>query len=303
MGDWAAVCKAIRESADRYDLVRTQALEELHQYTNRNSVIYYSGWLQKSHLGLPFLLFEINDVDMNSFMSVVSRLPKDRGLDLILHTPGGDAAATEAIGDYLRSLFSDIRVIVPQLALSAGTMLACIGSRIVMGKHSCLGGFDPLMGNSSARTIVDDFWNAVNEVKKDSANAIAWSTLIHNYAPFVSEAQRAIEWSEDIVTGWLSSDMLSNEQDPENAAKAVIAHFTQLQHTKAHRRHIGPERAAAWGLKVDKLEQDPRLQDLVLTVHHSTVATLTDLDAYKIIQGQASPPVVLRVAKGDSSEQ
>jgi len=237
---------------------------------------------------------------MNSFMSVVSGLPRDRGLDLILHTPGGDIAAAEAIGDYFRSLFSDIRVIVPQLALSAGTMLACIGSRIMMGKHSCLGAFDPLIGSISARMIVDDFWKAVNSVKKDQDDAIAWSTLIHNYAPSVSEAQRAIEWSEDIVTTWLSSDMLRGEQDPMNAAKAVISHFTELEHTKAHRRHVGPNKAAAWGLKIEMLEGDPELQDRVLTVHHATIAALTDLDAYKIFQSQVSTPVVLRVARSGS---
>ncbi len=171
-----------------------------------------------------------------------------------------------------------------------------------MGKHSCLGGFDPLIGSSSARMIVDDFWKAVEAVKKDAGDAIAWGTLIHNYAPFVSEAQRAIEWSEDIVTTWLTSDMLSAEQDPANAAKAVISHFTELEHTKAHRRHVGPQKAAAWGLKIENLEEDQELQDRVLTVHHATIAALTDLDAYKIFQSQLSRPIVLHVPKDGSYE-
>ena len=46
-----------------------------------------------------------------------------RGLDLILHTPGGFPEAAESIVKYLRSKFStNIRVIVPHLSMSAGTM-------------------------------------------------------------------------------------------------------------------------------------------------------------------------------------
>jgi ClpP class serine protease len=49
---------------------------------------------------------------------------KGKDLDLIVHSPGGSPEATEAIVTYLRSKFNDIRVIVPQAAMSAATMLA-----------------------------------------------------------------------------------------------------------------------------------------------------------------------------------
>ena len=64
-------------------------------------------------------------------------------LDLILHSPGGYPEAAEAIVAYLRSRFADIRVIVPQLAMSAATMIACAADKIVLGKHSFLGPTDP----------------------------------------------------------------------------------------------------------------------------------------------------------------
>ncbi len=63
---------------------------------------------------------------------------------MILHTPGGDIAATESIVDYLYCMFDkDIRVIVPQISMSAGTMIALASKEIVMGKHSNLGPIDP----------------------------------------------------------------------------------------------------------------------------------------------------------------
>ena len=46
-------------------------------------------------------LLEINDEDMNGFMAAVHKLDRSLGLDLILHTPGGSIASTEAIVRYL----------------------------------------------------------------------------------------------------------------------------------------------------------------------------------------------------------
>lgn len=55
------------------------------------------------------------------------------GLDLILHTHGGQIAATESIVHYLRSIFgNNIRAFIPQLAMSAGTMIALSCKEIIM---------------------------------------------------------------------------------------------------------------------------------------------------------------------------
>ena len=78
-------------------------------------------------------------------MTVVHKLDKQKGLDLILHTPGGETAATESLVDYLRSIFgTDIRAVIPQIAMSAGTTIACACKEIVMGKHSSLWPIDPM---------------------------------------------------------------------------------------------------------------------------------------------------------------
>ena len=47
--------------------------------------------------------------------------------------PGGNPTATEGIVKYLHSKFKDdIRVIVPQMSMSAGTMLACSAKTITI---------------------------------------------------------------------------------------------------------------------------------------------------------------------------
>jgi ClpP class serine protease len=51
-------------------------------------------------------------------MAAFAGLDFNKGLDLVLHTPGGDVAATESIIEYIHSKFGrDVRVIVPQISM------------------------------------------------------------------------------------------------------------------------------------------------------------------------------------------
>lgn len=143
MPNWKDILHEIAEVSQRsspYDIVRRKYLNDLHEKTKRNVVAYYSGWQQKPDAPNT----GINDEDKHAFMTVFHQLDRSKGLDLILHTPGGDMAATESIVDYLRKMFGvNIRAIVPQMAMSGGTMIACACKEIIMGKHSNLGPIDP----------------------------------------------------------------------------------------------------------------------------------------------------------------
>ena len=135
--------KLANDAKSAVDIVRRKYLKSLHKKTGRNVIAYYSGWLSNpAAFGI-----DVNDEDKAAFMMAIHGLDKDKGLDLILHTPGGGIAAAESLVDYLRRIFGgDIRAIVPHLAMSAGTMIACACKSIVMGKHSNLGPIDPQLG-------------------------------------------------------------------------------------------------------------------------------------------------------------
>ena len=150
MPNWNEVLREInaqqyeqQHNANALDIVRRKYLKSISEATGRNTIAYYSGFLQKPGLEQT----SINDDDKNGFMTVINKLDRNKGLDLILHTPGGDIAAAESIVDYIRRMFgNDVRAIVPQIAMSAGTMIACSCKYIIMGKESNLGPIDPQFG-------------------------------------------------------------------------------------------------------------------------------------------------------------
>ena len=91
-----------KEEGDSIDHL-LKYLEKLHTIRNRNIIVYYSGWLTNSD-ELPL---GIDDNDINGFMAMNHNLNFNEGLDLILHTPGGDVAATESIINYFYNLLND----------------------------------------------------------------------------------------------------------------------------------------------------------------------------------------------------
>lgn len=282
MGSWHDILNEINERGSTHDVVRREYLRKLHEHTGRNVIIYYSGWLQKPDM----LGTQVNDADKNGFMTVIHRLDRSKGLDLILHTPGGETAATESIVDYLRSMFgTNIRAMVPQLAMSAGTMIACACREIVMGKHSSLGPIDPQLGRLPAHGIVEEFKRAYEEIKADPAKVAVWQPIIAKYQPtLVGECEKAIQWSEEMAQSWLVSGMFSEEADAKERAARVVKELGDHALTKSHARHLSAEKCRAIGLKLALLEDDSKLQEAVLSVHHACIHTLSSTGAFKIIE-------------------
>ena len=130
MPNWNQVLNAANATGSAFDVIRRQYLQHSTKRPAGNVIAYYSGWLQKPDVKGS----EINDEDKNGLMTAIHQLDRTLGLDLVLHTPGGETAATELIVHYLRAMFgTNIRAVVPQLAMSGGTMISCACREILMG--------------------------------------------------------------------------------------------------------------------------------------------------------------------------
>jgi hypothetical protein len=270
-----------------HDAVRRKYLRKLRQHTGRNVIVYYSGWLEKGNLlGQGMAGFELNDGDKTGFMSAIDGLNRSEGLDLLLHTPGGEVAATESLVDYLRAMFgTDIRAFVPQLAMSAGTMVALSCKEIIMGAHSSLGPIDPQIGGMAAHGVIEEFNRAVEEIRADPANIPIWQPIIAKYSPtLIGECQKAIDWSNQMVKQWLITGMFDGDSDGDQKADDVIRELGDHALTLSHSRHISIQRARELGLEVAVLEEDDDLQEAVLTVHHACLHTMSGTPTIKLIE-------------------
>jgi membrane-bound ClpP family serine protease len=284
---WKALFDETREAGNVHDVVRRKYLADLFKLTGRNTITYYSAWLQKTPVQpAAYGGLLVNDSDKNGFMATIQGLDRTKGLDLILHTPGGETAATESLVDYLRAMFgTDIRAVVPQIALSAGTMIACAAREIVMGAHSSLGPIDPQINGVPAHGIVEEFTRATDEIKKDSSRIPVWQPIIAKYSPtLIGECEKAITWSNEMVSEWLKTGMFKGDGDADKKAAKIISELSDHALTKSHARHISIKKAQELGLKIVQLEKDSKLQEAVLSVHHAYILTLAGTNALKMIE-------------------
>jgi len=292
MPSWNQVLKELKNSPrkDSLDYIRRKYLKRLSSHRGRNVIAYYSGWLQRPGLAKC----SINDDDKNGLMAAVHKLDKSKGLDLILHTPGGDMAATESIIDYLYRMFDgDIVAIIPQLAMSGGTMIACSCKKIVMGKQSNIGPIDPQFGGIPAHGVIKEFEEAIQAVTDDPNSIPIWQTIIGKYHPtFIGECKNAINLSSEMVKKSLIEVMFKGDADAESKAEKVVTFLNEHEDSKTHARHIHIDEAKNCGLLIDDLEDDQTFQDLVLTVHHCFMHTFGNSPAIKIVENHMGNAVV-----------
>jgi hypothetical protein len=257
---------------------------------NRHVIFYSSAFLQKPAAENTSITSE----DLNGFMTTIHGLDTTRGLTLVMHTPGGVTTAAETIVAYLRSKFSQIEVIVPTFAMSAGTMIALASDHIVMGRQSQLGPIDPqlpipMTGRFvSARAIVDQFDQAKTEIIDNVTIAHAWAPILQSLGPaLLQEARNALEYGERLVRTWLKDYMFASE--PRAGAKATKAakHFNDASIHLSHGRRIDRTEARTQGISVEDLEPGQTLQEAVLTAYNLLTIVFERTPITKVIMNDA----------------
>lgn len=274
----------------RFDDVRGIFLGLVASITGRAAILYASPWTEPNIQYSGDL--QINRYDLQGFMEVLSNI-EERELDLIIHSGGGDPDAAEAIVDYLRSKFDHIRVFVPVSAMSAATMIALSADEVVLGRHSHLGPIDlqvPVATPNGfvyvpAQAIISDFEQADAEFRLRGRNNTAWYPIIAQLQPgLISRCRVAQARAKELVAMWLETFMFKGLQDAKGRANRVADTVADFNKFGSHGRPIDLAKAEEMGIRVQRLEDDDVLQDLILSVFHAADLTFNGTSAAKIIE-------------------
>jgi hypothetical protein len=276
-------------SASPFDIVRRRYLAKLHQHTGNNVIAYTTNWTTNEGGGPAA---SIGAEDVQAFMEVVHGLRGDK-LDIVVHSPGGSAEATEALVSYLRKKFERIRVLIPQAAMSAATMLACAADEIVVGRHSSIGPIDPqlvlrLEGQvvqAPAAAIKAQFEQAQQECMADPRKLPSWIPMLRQYGPaLLAQCTYHEDLAKTLVGSWLATYMFRGDEDAVSKGEGVAKRLADHKEFKTHGRFIDRDQAKAMGLKVSSLEDDQELQDFVLSIFHSSTLTFSSTPTVKIVE-------------------
>ena len=119
-------------SADRYQ--RQTIIQKIQARTKRLLICYVSGSESM-----------IDASDTIPFVDLLHNVPPTRDVDLLLHTVGGSIDTAEKLIRMMRSKIGTaaLRIIVPDFAKSAGTLMVLGADSVVMSEMSELGPIDP----------------------------------------------------------------------------------------------------------------------------------------------------------------
>jgi len=157
--------------ADRYQ--RQIQIKRIQEKFGRRLVCYVSG-----------VAALIDRDDTLPFVDLLHNVIRGENLDLLLHTGGGDIDAAEKLISMVRTTVGTgrLRVIVPDFAKSAGTLMTLGGDTIVMSDTSELGPIDPQItlndghGNlirHSVQSYLDAYQAHSDSLQKNPADVVA----------------------------------------------------------------------------------------------------------------------------------
>lgn len=92
----------------------------------------------------------------------------NRALSIVLRTPGGSAETTERLVTVVRNHYDTVNFVIPDMAMSAGTIFCMSGDKIYMDYSSILGPIDPqvLAPDGSGYVAAMGYLDKVDEITK-----------------------------------------------------------------------------------------------------------------------------------------
>ena len=199
---------------------------------------------------------EIDRSDIIYFVDMLHNIPDNSRVDLLLQTCGGDVDACEKLVSFIhaKTRECEFRVIVPDLAKSAGTLMALGGNKIIMSESSELGMIDPQFpmkdsrGNEfmiSVTAYLEAYEQHSEALRKSPGDPIALLML----DGFDAKVVKKFEGIRDRVRRF-AEDMLKRQGAPASTISAELMSTTRW---KTHGQPIGHADAKQLGLPVEFL--------------------------------------------------
>lgn len=219
----------------------------------------------------------IDQRDVPAFGDVLMSVGDVDTLNLIIDSPGGDGPTAEKLIELCRAYCKTFRVLIPNRAKSAATIIALGADEIVMGHCSELGPIDAqvpiVVGNIPRYISAQSFIDAQQELQAEFATRIGkdpkadvrdvLQQLASLDLPFIDHCKKLMAFSRDVTEKNLAAHMFKDVQPDEERVKrvgAVIMGLSQPANFQVHSRMIdGNAAKTRLGLNVKLLAKDHEL--------------------------------------------
>lgn len=205
-------------------------------------------------------------------------------LVFFLNTPGGSAESAEKMVEIIRFHFDKVYFVVPDFALSAGTILCMSGDRIYMDYSSSLGPIDPQVHNGKewvpALGYLDKVAEMLEKAKDGKLTEAEFLILQNQDLAVLSRYEQARDLTVTLLKDWLveykfdnwtvhettpsKKGQLVTKKEKRQRAEEIAKTLGDNKLWHSHGRMIGPNTLQeVLRLKIDDYSTNGELRQLI----------------------------------------
>ncbi len=205
---------------------------------------------------------------------------KKESVVVILDTPGGVVEVVQRMVTTVRFMYDNVTVIVPDRAMSAGTIFALSADRIMMDYFSCLGPIDPQIEKDEklvpALSYLNQFERLNRKAENGNLTTAEYALLSKLDLGELYQFEQARELSIELLIEWLSQYKFKDwvktqtqntpvtQEMKENRAKEIAALLNDAERWHSHGRAIDMKTLQEEvGLRIENLGEMPSLNEQV----------------------------------------
>lgn len=227
----------------------------------------------------------------NQFRDMIENLKPDPAeenqetISVILQTPGGSAEIVEKLVEILRYHYDSVNFIIPDYAMSAGTLFALSGNKIYMDYSSSLGPVDPQIHNGTdwvpALGYLDQVEKMIQKSTEGKFTEVEALALKGLDLALLSKYEQARELTNTLLKKWLAQFKFRNwtehrsdpkkkgqpvkDDEKKKRAEEIAENLSNNKIWHSHERRIGIKtlKTTPLRLEIEDYSKNPNLQDKI----------------------------------------
>ena len=234
-------------------------------------------------IGKPIPAIPLDQSDFYMFHDLLGKKKEIREIDVYIETPGGSGEAAEEIVKFLHSNFDTVSFLVSGEAKSAGTIIVLSGDEILMTETGSLGPIDAQIQIGRSIISAYDYTEWVESKRKEAEDTGKLNpfdaTMVAQITPGeLGSVSNALKYAEDLVIEWLikykfkkwteteTRKIPVTEEMKKKRAGEIAAELINHSKWRSHGRSIKIGDLEEIGLRITKVEDDPKLADIVYKI-------------------------------------
>jgi len=200
-------------------------------------------------------------------------------LAVILDTPGGIVEVVERMVDTIRHYYNEVYFIIPNRAMSAGTIFVMSGDKIFMDYFSCLGPIDPQIEKDGklipALSYIKKFEELNQKAAQGQLTSAEYALIDKLDLAELHHFEQASKLSTDLLVNWLTKYKFKDWEKSNSTGKDISDEYKRQRAQEiadnlndnekwhSHGRALNMETLRNLKLKIDDYTEKEKLKNAV----------------------------------------